>query len=222
MASATKTTKGYAKAQKQMSTIETSVGLFEVDRAKFDVDRMTGADPRDPRTSGDPCQGAHEPARPGRGSPTGSNSSAMWVACRKCQLRLLYIPSFGSTGLHRQAGPLPSDTKAKVEELGKQASYHPELKSKTFALDAAEVSAIKKLEGIRAQKEKINKKVEEPKPKPLTKPSAVVELDPEDLRVTPGRKATRKNELSAEEQEYQGRSSEHSWSPVTDSPARDP
>lgn len=121
--SPSKKTAGYSKAQKQFALVKTEIGEFEVDTMKFDVDRAAGPDSTNCRMLGEPCQGAHEPAPQG-GSPTGSNAWAYWVAtvaCQRCQLRLLNVPSYGSHGLTCQAGPLPSDSKSKVKELGNDA-----------------------------------------------------------------------------------------------------
>ena len=83
---------------------------------KYDEARSTGPDPRDPRTTGEPCWGNHLPAAPYRGSVSGANGHAKWVGCERCKLRLSYTPAFGATGIHRSAGPLPVDTTAQVEE----------------------------------------------------------------------------------------------------------
>ena len=75
------------------------------------------ADPRDPRTLGPPCNGLHQEALPGRGSPSRANGHAMWKACRVCGLRILYVPRIGAHGLARKAGPLSADTSQAVKEL---------------------------------------------------------------------------------------------------------
>ncbi|CAK9113981.1 unnamed protein product, partial [Durusdinium trenchii] len=202
-----KTTSSRAKG-KQMLEVTNAAGTFEVDVNRFDTDRMCGPDHRDPRLLGDPCQGTHDPAPPGRGSPTGSNAHAYWVACNRCQLRLLYVPSYGAHGLTRAAGPLPSDTAAKVKELGNSAAYSPEMRNKNVGLDAAENSLMKRLEVIRAQKEQHRQGKPETKPKAKATQGYIKEeppRDPEVMSQTPGRKG-RKPEDAAELLEYQNRS----------------
>ncbi|CAK9061435.1 unnamed protein product [Durusdinium trenchii] len=194
--------------EKQMLEVTNAAGTFEVDVNRFDTDRMCGPDHRDPRLLGDPCQGTHDPAPPGRGSPTGSNAHAYWAACNRCQLRLLYVPSYGAHGLTRAAGPLPSDTAAKVKELGNSAAYSPEMRNKNVGLDAAENSLMKRLEVIRAQKEQHRQGKPETKPKAKATQGYIKEeppRDPEVMSQTPGRKA-RKPEDAAELLEYQNRS----------------
>ena len=84
----------------------------------LDWPRAERADPKDPRTLGPPCNGLHQEALPGRGSPSGANGHAMWRACRVCGLRILYVPRIGAHGLSRKAGPLSADTAQAVKELG--------------------------------------------------------------------------------------------------------
>ncbi|CAK9101989.1 unnamed protein product [Durusdinium trenchii] len=154
------------------------------------------------------ARGTHDPAPPGRGSPTGSNAHAYWVACNRCQLRLLYVPSYGAHGLTRAAGPLPSDAAAKVKELGNSAAYSPEMRNKNVGLDAAENSFMKRLEVIRAQKEQHRQGKPETKPKAKATQGYIKEeppRDPEVMSQTPGRKV-RKPEDAAELLEYQNRS----------------
>ena len=208
---------------KQLLEVTNAAGTFEVDTNRFDTDRMCGPDNRDPRLLGDPCQGTHDPAPPGRGSPTGSNAHAYWVACARCQLRLLYVPSYGAHGLTRAAGPLPADTEAKVKDLGNSAAYSPDLKNKNVGLDAAENSLVKRLEVIRAQKEQYRQGKPETKPKARATQGYVKEehpRDPEILSQTPGRKS-RKPEDAAELLEYQNRTSEASWSIAGTPPSPD-
>ena len=100
----------------------------------------------------------------------------------------------------RQAGPLPSDTKQVVESLGNEAAHNPLLKNQAICLEGAERSLMKRLEVIKAQKAKALAKQgyheENIKEEGVSQPS-----DAEELKTTPGRKM-RKNEVSAEDQEY--------------------
>lgn len=74
---------------------------------KYDVTRQVGPDPRDPRTTGPPCDGQHQPAAAYRGSVTGSNGHTAWIGCERCKLRLSYTPAYGAHGMTRSPGPLP-------------------------------------------------------------------------------------------------------------------
>ena len=208
---------------KQMLEVTNAAGTFEVDTNRFDTDRMCGPDNRDPRLLETPARGLT--ARPLlaedlRRAPT----LTYWVACARCQLRLLYVPSYGAHGLTRAAGPLPADTAAKVKELGNSAAYSPDMRNKNVGLDAAENSLMKRLEVIRAQKEQHRQGKPETKPKAKATQGYVKEevvRDPEIMSQTPGRK-TRKPEDAAELlQEYQNRASEASWSVAGTPPSPD-
>lgn len=205
---------------------------------KYDESRTVAADPRDPRTLGAPCWGNHTPAAAYRGSVSGSNGHATWVGCERCQLRLSYTPAFGATGLHRQAGPIPEDTRRQVEELKEKAPYNPLLRTQAVGLDGAERSLMSKLDNIRARKAAAGYAPRSPDsnettapssnqtPVPRT-PSSVVEIpddeeeyvpspaptDKELLSMVPGSKS-RRNERPAEEVEYADRE-DRSWSTVT-------
>ncbi|CAJ1438580.1 unnamed protein product [Effrenium voratum] len=139
-------------------------------------------------------------ARPGRGSVSGSNAHATWTACAVCKLRLSYTAAYGAHAMNRQAGPFPSDTKEVVESLGNEAAHNPLLKNQAICLEGAERSLMKRLEVIKAQKAKAFAKQgyteENIKEEGASQPS-----DAEELKTTPGRKM-RKNEITAEEQEY--------------------
>ena len=74
-----------------------------------------GANLSDPRTAGPPCNGAHRPMAPGRGSKSGSNGNGKWTVCEVCLLRLSYVPAVGAKAIYRSAGPLPQDVKEAVE-----------------------------------------------------------------------------------------------------------
>ena len=155
-----------------------------------------------------------------------------------CKLRLSYTPAFGATGLHRQAGPIPEDTRRQVEELKEKAPYNPLLRTQAVGLDGAERSLMSKLDNIRARKAAAGYAPRSPDsnettapssnqtPVPRT-PSSVVEIpddeeeyvpspaptDKELLSMVPGSKS-RRNERPAEEVEYADRE-DRSWSTVT-------
>ena len=192
---------------------------------KYDASRTTGPDVRDPRCQGAPCYGSHVTAKPGRGSPSGSNAHGSWEACEKCLLRLSYTPAFGAHALHRKAGPLPSDTANMVSKVGpNNAGYNDKMKDRSIALDAAEVSAEKKLEMVRAQKAAWMKQQKEGSPMTNSTGATASEVPPvtptaqysEEMGTTPGRKA-RRPEATAEQLEYDGRSTQ-SWSEVAGTP----
>ena len=188
--------------------------------AKFDASRTTGPDTRDPRCAGAPCYGNHTVAKAGRGSPTGSNAHGAWEGCEKCLLRLSYTPAWGAHALHRKSGPLPSDTSEMVAKVGpNNAGYNEKLKDRSIALDAAETSAEKKLEQVRAMKAQWQKQQQKEEDKNLNstgqsevppRPQTPVPHPSEEMGTTPGRK-TRKQDQTAEELEYDNRSA-LSWS----------
>lgn len=172
--------------------------------AKFDFNRRTTADPRDPRMLGAPCHGSHTEASCYRGSPSGQNKWALWRGCEVCKLRLEYVPAFGAPGCYRQSGALPSDVDSQTQQHGEEAvKRSPLLKDKKIAYDGAEKSCLTQLEHIRRQKEKLDKGntmkqapvTPVPKsvvPPPKTQPQASIVIpDTEEMAQTGSRK-TRK------------------------------
>ena len=119
---------------------------------KYDFTRTQQMNPADPRALGAPCWSEHTPARPGRGSVTGSNRHATWTGCSVCHLRLTYTPAFGSHGLCRQAGPLAKDVETQVA-VKKPEKGSCELMDRKIGLDGAERSLVNRLETVRRQKE---------------------------------------------------------------------
>ena len=193
-----------------------------------DWDRTQGADERDVRLRGPPCNQEHDVT-------CRSNQHAIWTFCLKCGLRMSYTPRIGKSALHRSAGPLVADTKQVVSETAEKEdlAYNPRLKDAAIGLQAAENSALKQLERIRIQKAKVlpalkpdDQKVGKAPGTPTTPPkssaapassspdasspgSGVILIEepppanPEDLPVVPGNK--RHQGMTAEEQEYQSR-----------------
>ena len=157
-------------------------------------------------------------SRPGFGFGIQRPCHATWTACAVCKLRLSYTAAYGAHAMNRQAGPFPSDAKEVVESLGNEAAHNPLLKSQAICLEGAERSLMKRLEVIKAQKAKAFAKQgyteENIKEEGASQPS-----DAEELKTTPGRKM-RKNEITAEEQEYDTRT-ESSW-PVASLRVRTP
>lgn len=117
---------------------------------RCDWSRVEGPDLRDPRCKGSPCFGVHIPQEPGRGSKSGANAHARWVVCSKCSIRLLYVPTHGSVGIYRSAGPLSADVTTVLEE--KPDAAPEDLYTKAVGLEGAEKSLLKKLEKIQEQK----------------------------------------------------------------------
>ena len=115
-----------------------------------DWDRTQPADERDVRLQGAPCFQDHEVT-------CRSNQHAIWTFCLKCGIRMSYTPRMGKSALHRSAGPLMEDIKQVVSETSKteELGYNPRLKDTAIGLQAAEASALKQLEKIRSQREKI-------------------------------------------------------------------
>lgn len=131
--------------------------------SRYDWSRVEGPDGRDPRCKGSPCFGVHIPQEPGRGSRSGANAHARWVVCSRCSLRLMYVPTHGSVGSYRSAGPLAADVKTVLEE--KPDATPEDLYTKAVGLEGAEKSLLKKLEKIQEQKQ-LNKQKSAPKATP--------------------------------------------------------
>ncbi|CAE7943401.1 RE2 [Symbiodinium necroappetens] len=213
------------------ATVEKKKGQKEKakipEEERYDFSRQEGPDPRDGRTAGAPCYGEHQIMKPGRGSLSGSNAHGWWRVCEKCRLRLAYAPAWGAHGHFRQAGPLNADVKKVVMEVAEKEKAgetvdRDVLNAKNVALDGAEKSLIDKLSKVRAEKEKNLAKSKGAQAKSKAAPPSVTTTSSEApatpsmvdltrdqaMNVTPGRKKQRENEMTAEEQEYQGMSDE--------------
>ena len=119
---------------------------------------------------------------------------------------------------------MPVDTTNMVTKVGpNDAGYNDKMKDRSIALDAAEVSAEKRLAHVRAQKAAWMKQQkdegkasnsmttgQEPTP-----PTPVINV--EEMGTTPGRKA-RKPDVSPEDLEYEDRSTLKSWSEAAGTP----
>ena len=124
---------------------------------KYDYTRTVFASKDDPRHSGPPCYGHHEEAPLGRGSKTGCNAHAHWVACAKCSLRLRYTPAFGAHGRYRKAGPLPADVQGTLERLEhhgllKDPAVAEQLTEREIALEGAEESLTRRLRQVQEER----------------------------------------------------------------------
>ena len=117
---------------------------------RYDYSRTEGPRSDDPRCTGPPCFGEHLVAAPGRGSPSGSNASATWTACKECGLRLSYTPAYGAHGLTRQAGPLQKDVADQLKKNPVKGSV--DLTNRKIGYDAQERSLEAKLEKVKQEK----------------------------------------------------------------------
>lgn len=188
------------------------ISKTKVDLNKYDWGRGVPADPRDVRAVGKPCMGRHSIAPFCRGSVSGTNGFGMWLTCQTCNLRLAYIPTWGSKGTHRSPGPLPRDT-SEVLEQHPQATPE-ELTTQAIGLSGAETSALRRLEKIREEKAKMKAKA-----KPKAKSGNPQDMD---LEVNGKKQVKRDHRLAPEVQEqettaYSAGSEE--WDKI-DSPAR--
>ncbi|CAK9113409.1 unnamed protein product, partial [Durusdinium trenchii] len=199
------------KAKAKSSKAKTRVPSSE----KYDYERMTGPDPRDPRTQGFPCWGNHQKMPEGRGSLSGRNGHGRWSVCQKCRLRLEYIPTFGAKGTFRQAGPLPKDVETVVQQVGTAVEDHPParemLNTKAVGLIGAEESMRRRLQQLENEKSALKPK---PRPgeSPRTSPQTYQSLSEESKKAV-----KRENEKAAESQESsEGWSQEYKdFEPVT-------
>ena len=133
---------------------------------ELDWDRIEEGSPKDARLHGSPCHGSHQ-------IKTRSNQHAMWQWCERCGVRLCYVPRVGKTGLHRAACPLAADVQSITYEVSQtELAYNPRLKDQAIGLQAAENSALRQLEHIRAQKEKVIPKNAAPAMRPSSQPNA--------------------------------------------------
>ena len=170
---------------------------------KYDWSRTEGPRADDPRTTGPPCYGEHRPQPPGRGSKSGANKWGIWKGCEECGLRLSYTPTWGSHGTYRQAGPLPADVQAQVQEK-QPPKGSPDLNNKKVALDAQERSLQNKLKQVhqeKAQWEEAQRKKEAKTPqkketvaastlksmRPATPPRMTSQIEPKNT--VPGRQS---------------------------------
>ena len=131
------------------------------------------------------------------------------------RLRILYIPTHGSTGLHRQAGPLPPDvsqvlTKTNAEQLQQEPKSREILSTKTVGVLGAEASLRKKLERLENEKSKIKAK-DRPSSTASIPAKAMMPPPPQkETMVTPGMRKSIKRDSGDTAEE-----AEAAWSVVT-------
>lgn len=128
----------------------------------LDWERVQWADPRDPRTTSDPCKGHHVIEPFGKGSKSGVNGHALWLSCAQCRLRLAYVPKVGAPATSRSAGPLATDVQETLGKMPPNEMDPRKLSTQAIGLDAAEQSTLKHLEKIQAKKKALLKKTPEP------------------------------------------------------------
>lgn len=148
----------------------------QLDLSRFDWTRTGYANPRDPRCLGGQCRGNHEVETFGRGSSSGQNGHALWLSCRDCKLRVLYVPRWGATGSYRSAGPLPQDVEDKLKRTDPNDLHPAEMKTKALGLEAAEQSALKQLEMIKQKKAVLAKGKSKGKPEGTTATSSTEKM----------------------------------------------
>ena len=162
------------KAKTKTSTRKTRVATPE----KYDLSRRTGPDGRDSRAQGFPCFGNHTEMPEGRGSLSGRNAHGKWTVCSTCRLRLEYVPAYGATGIHRQAGPLPPDVETVMnvvkEDVKEKPHVREALNSKAASIQGAEASMRSRLEKLENdRKQVLTKAVNRPEPKTALTPPTV-------------------------------------------------
>lgn len=128
-----------------------------LDMDKFDWGRTQYADPRDPRCLEGKCRGRHTIAKFYKGSPSGQNGHALWLSCQECMLRVMYTPRWGAKGTYRSPGPLLPDIQEKLNKTEANDLHPEELGTKALGLEAAENSALRQLEKIKSEKERVAK-----------------------------------------------------------------
>ncbi|CAK9044628.1 Integrase catalytic domain-containing protein [Durusdinium trenchii] len=177
-----------------------------IDLSKYDWGRVEFTNPRDPRAVKGPCEGHHSVQPFGRGSLSGMNGHGVWLTCEWCALRVLYCPTYGAKATHRSAGPLSSDVKSKLNEMTDGEVTQNQLTTQALGLDAAEASALKKVEEIRRQKEQNLQKKGKGASKGKTKtqsPSTPTEPG-HTSAIPPKKEVKRRNSVPAEVQEKSG------------------
>ena len=133
---------------------------------RYDWSRAEYADPRDSRCQGFPCWGQHQPEKEGRGSLSGRNGHAKWEVCSVCRLRTLYVPTHGSKGTYRSAGPLPADAARAMEKVKDTVLTVPEdretLTTKAVGISGAKESLLKKLAKLENEEKALQTKGSSP------------------------------------------------------------
>ena len=178
------------------------------------LEQGTGMRPsRCPSCRRAPCMGRHSIAPFARQSLSGSNGHAVWIACSRCALRLLYVPTHGAPAMYRSAGPLLEDTRAKLTQVPNATAE--ELTTKAIALDGAEASALQNLKKIKGQKASLQKEEtmgykdqSKPEPKAKISPTDVPAVDltsegPMPVETGSKKVTMREHTLPAEQQEQE-------------------
>ena len=179
-------------------------GKSKLDLTRYDWARVQFADLRDRRNTQGDCQGSHQVEPFGRGSLSGTNKHGIWLVCARCRLRVVYAPTWGAKGCYRSAGPLAKDVSTRLEEMKQipESERDPNtLKTQVLALDAAESSAVRRVEEIRKEKERAKAKAK-PKMSPQ-KTQKGEQAVPESTAGYPKKTSKRENSVTPEVQELE-------------------
>jgi len=150
----------YQKASEEIArqmAMENQTKKKALDMDKFDWGRTQYADPRDLRCLEGKCRGRYTIAKFYKGSPSGQNGHALWLSCQECMLRVMYTPRWGAKGTYRSPGPLLPDIQEKLNKTEANDLHPEELGTKALGLEAAENSALRQLEKIKSEKERVAK-----------------------------------------------------------------
>ena len=151
-----------------MTTGEWLANRLEKDKEDDSLDwaRAEGMDERDRRATGGTCQGDHTVGKNGRIK----NSHMVMYRCtvKGCGIRLLYVPSYGSTGATRKATPLDQLVEQGTEEIPAKAKVDPPKSAKAGATPK-----------VRANKKVPSKSKEDDSEEELRVPAPEWDGDPE-------------------------------------------
>ena len=124
----------------------------------------------------------------------------------------MYLPAVGAPAVYRSAGPVASDVRSHIEKMEPNDIPDPKtLGTKALGYAAAETSALRHLEHIRAQKEKVMNPKSKPKAAakattPMTRKSHRVDEVTEEVKTSGSSQSTtmkRENPKTPEEQEVE-------------------
>ena len=118
----------------------------------------------------------------GRGSLSGRNGYGRWTVCATCRLRIQYVPTHGSKGNYRSAGPLAQDASTAIEKVKGKMEDNPTMKeqlnTKMVSNLGAQESLKKKMEKLQREKasmiprQRPEPALETPVPKAINPPEA--------------------------------------------------
>ena len=80
---------------------------------------------------------------------------------QKCRIRTMYVPTHGSKGIYRSAGPLAADTSKAIEKVRETIQKDPEerekLNTKAVGISGAKASLQAKLKKLEDEESKLAK-----------------------------------------------------------------